>query len=78
MIARAAQPLLNRSSLRPEARRLAGVVMNLKFGTNVTVFLLFFGIALLDAIQSHDWLRAALWLAIGLVFLRADALRRQP
>jgi hypothetical protein len=78
MIARAAQPLLNRSSLRPEVRRLAGVVMNLKFGTNVTVFLLFFGIALLDAIQSHDWLRAALWLAIGLVFLRADALRRQP
>jgi hypothetical protein len=52
--------------------------MNLKFGTNVTVFLLFFGIALLDAIQSHDWLRAAFWFAIGLVFLRADALRRQP
>jgi hypothetical protein len=47
--------------------------MSLEFGTNVTVFLLFFGIALLDAIQSHDWLRAAparFWFAIGLVFLR--------
>lgn len=44
-------------------------------GTNVTVFLLFFGIALLDALGSQDWLRAAFWLAIGLVFLRADALR---
>jgi hypothetical protein len=48
----------------------------LRIGTNVTVFLLFFGIALLDALRSHDWLRAAFWLAIGLVFLRADALRR--
>ncbi len=52
--------------------------MGLRFGTNVTVFLLFFGIALLDAVQSQAWLRAAFWLAIGLVFLRADALKRQP
>jgi hypothetical protein len=50
----------------------------LRLGTNVTVFLLFFGIALLDALQSRDWLRSAFWLAIGLVFLRADSLRRRP
>jgi len=36
---------------------------------------LFVGIALLDAIQSKDWLRSAFWVAIGLVFLRADALK---
>jgi len=48
---------------------------NLRFGTNVTIFLLFFGISLLDAVRSHDWLRAALWFALGLVFLRADALK---
>jgi hypothetical protein len=48
-----------------------------RLGTNVTVFLLFFGISLLDAVRSHDWLSSALWLAIGLVFLRADALKRR-
>ena len=44
-------------------------------GANVTIFLLFFGISLLDAVRSHDWLRALLWLALGLVFLRADSLK---
>jgi hypothetical protein len=45
-------------------------------GTSVTVFLLFFGLALLDAFASQRWLTAAFWLAIGLVFLHAD-LRRE-
>ena len=49
----------------------------LRLGTNVTVFLLFFGISLLDAFRFHDWLRAAFWCAIGLFFLHADALRRR-
>jgi hypothetical protein len=44
-------------------------------GANVTIFLLFFGISLLDAVRLHDWLRALLWLALGLVFLHADALK---
>jgi hypothetical protein len=47
----------------------------LTFGTNVTIFILFFGISLLDAMRSHDWLRALLWFAIGLVFLREDSLK---
>jgi hypothetical protein len=46
--------------------------------TNVTIFLLFFGMSLLDAFRSRDWLRAALWLAIGLVFLVADRGERGP
>ena len=46
-------------------------------GTNVTVFLLFFGLSLLEALETRNWLKAAFWVAIGLVFLRADALRRQ-
>ena len=50
-------------------------VKTLKLGANVTIFLLFFGISLLDALRSHDWLRALLWLALALVFLRADALK---
>ena len=44
-------------------------------GTNVTVFLLFFGIALLEALDERNWLKAALWLAVGLVFLFADNVR---
>ena len=46
-------------------------------GTNVTIFLLFFGLTLLEAFQTRDWLRAAFWLAIGLVFLTADRLHRE-
>ncbi len=50
-------------------------LQTVKLGANVTIFLLFFGISLLDAVRSHDWLRALLWLALGVVFLRADALK---
>lgn len=46
---------------------------NLKLGANVTVFLIFFGISLFDAIWSKHWLGAALWLAFGALFLRADS-----
>lgn len=43
-------------------------------GTNITVFILFFGLSLVEALQSRNWLRAVLWFALGLVFLRADGL----
>jgi len=48
-------------------------------GSNVTIFLLFFGLSLLEAIESRNWVRGAAWLAIGLVFLGADlsALRKR-
>jgi hypothetical protein len=49
---------------------------NIKLGTNFVVFLLFFGVAALDAFQAHSWPKAALWLAIGTVFLMADNLKR--
>jgi hypothetical protein len=45
------------------------------FGTNTAVFLIFFGLALVDAIASGNWLRSAFWVIVGLVFLRADALK---
>ena len=44
--------------------------------TNLTIFLLFFGIALLDAIRGGYGLRVAFWLAVGVLFYVAD--RRQP
>lgn len=43
--------------------------------TNLTIFILFFGIALLDAIRGGAWLRILFWLVIGAVFFLAD--RRQ-
>lgn len=33
--------------------------------TNLTIFALFFGISLLDALVSRNFWRAAFWLAIG-------------
>ena len=41
-------------------------------GTNATVFVLFFGIALIEATQEGHWLQVLFWLAIGSFFLAAD------
>jgi hypothetical protein len=49
--------------------------MNL--GINFTVFLLFFGLATLEAFRTRSWINAAFWLAIGAVFLVADNLRKR-
>lgn len=46
---------------------------NLKFGTNFAVFVLFFGIALVEALQRSNWIEACLFLALGLLSLWADA-----
>lgn len=44
----------------------------LKLGTNFAIFVIFFGVAMLDAIQTHNWLRVAFWAGIGTFFLWAD------
>jgi hypothetical protein len=49
----------------------------LKLGTNFTVFVLFFGVGALEAFQTRNWLKAAFWIAIGLVFLFADNLQKK-
>ena len=41
-------------------------------GTNLTIFLLFFSLSLLEAIGKGNWVLAALWFACGLLFARAD------
>lgn len=45
--------------------------MKIKFA-NITVFLIFFGIALIEAVQHQRWLEGALFLALGLMSLWAD------
>jgi hypothetical protein len=34
----------------------------------VTIFILFFGVSLVDAFANGEWGRAALWLAAGVAF----------
>lgn len=55
---------------------LTEVDMNrIKLSANFAVFLLFFGVAALEAVQTRNWIKAAFWAAIGIVFLAADNLR---
>jgi hypothetical protein len=46
----------------------------IRLGTNFAVFLLFFGVALFEAFQTRNWIKAIFWLAIAIVFLLADNL----
>ena len=50
----------------------------IRFGMNFTIFLLFFGVATLEAFQSGSFLRAAFWLAIACAFLYIDASHESP
>ncbi len=40
--------------------------------TNLAVFVIFFGIALIEAVQRGNWVEAALFLALGTLSLWAD------
>lgn len=51
---------------------LGGPMKTPVLGPNVAVFILFFGLSVVDAIWSHNWLRALLWLGFGALFLRVD------
>ena len=51
--------------------------MTLKFGANFAVFILFFGVAVIEAVQTKSWLKVVFWLAISLVFLFADNLKKK-
>jgi hypothetical protein len=39
------------------------------------IFLIFFGVSLLDAIRGGPWYRALFWIAIGFAFLAMDRRR---
>ena len=73
-------PLLivaDRCSITTGCASVTGETMWNVRGTNVTIFVLFFGLSLVEALQTRDWLRVLFWLAIGIVFLRADGLRKE-
>ena len=41
-------------------------------GGNFAVFIIFFGIALIEAVKKHNWLEAILFVGLGTLFLFAD------
>jgi hypothetical protein len=49
----------------------------LKIRASFTVFLLFFGISLLEAFRTRNWLNVAFWVGIAVMFLIADNLKGQ-
>jgi len=52
-------------------------MIKLRLGMNFAVFLLFFGVAAIEAIQTRNWLKVGFWAAIALVFLFADNFRKK-
>lgn len=48
----------------------------IKLGTNFIIFLLFFGVVLLEAFQTANWVKVAFWIAIGIAFILADNLKK--
>lgn len=48
------------------------VTMKQRSYANITVFILFFGIALIEALQQQNWLGAFLFLSLGVISLFAD------
>ncbi len=48
-----------------------------KFGAGFTVFILFFGIALVEAFRLKYWPEVVFWLFMGVIFLAFDNYRQR-
>lgn len=44
----------------------------MKIGANPTIFIIFFGLALVEAIKNNNWIEALLFLALGMMLLKAE------
>jgi len=49
----------------------------MKLGQNEAVFILFFGVALVEAVKLQNWLLAVLFMLLGIMFLRADNTKKK-
>jgi hypothetical protein len=45
--------------------------------TNTAVFILFFGMGVVEAVQTRNWIKVIFWIAIGFVFLFADLRKKE-
>ena len=41
----------------------------------MAIFILFFGISTLEAFRTRNWVNAAFWVVIGIMFLLADNMK---
>jgi hypothetical protein len=48
----------------------------IKLSNGFAIFIIFFGISMLEAFQERNWLIAAFWLGVGMLFLLADNLKK--
>ena len=48
------------------------IMKRIKFGTGFAVFVLFFGIAMLEAFRTRNLLSAAFWIIMAVAFLWMD------
>jgi cell division protein FtsW (lipid II flippase) len=48
------------------------IMKQIKLGAGFIIFLLFFGVALLEAINTRNWMMVIFWAAIGLLFFVLD------
>lgn len=47
------------------------IMAKIKFA-NFAVFIIFFGVAFVEAIQENNWLEASLFMLLGVISFRAD------
>ena len=47
----------------------------LKLPASITVFLIFFGVSLLEAFRTRNWINVAFWIFIAIMFLIADGMK---
>ena len=52
------------------------VMKKMRLGQGSAIFILFFGIAMLDAFKSGNWWQSLFWIAVGSIFLMADNLKK--
>lgn len=50
-------------------------MLDIKF-TNIVIFIIFFGIALIEALQDQNWLKSLLFITLGIMCLKADFYRK--
>ncbi|KKQ64844.1 MAG: hypothetical protein UU82_C0038G0003 [Candidatus Nomurabacteria bacterium GW2011_GWC2_41_8] len=54
---------------------LCNNMKNIKFA-NLAIFIIFFGTALFNAFQKHNWVEVVLFLALGIIFFWADTKKK--
>jgi hypothetical protein len=47
----------------------------LRLRTSLAIFILFFGISILEAFRTRNWVNAAFWVGIAVMFLIVDNIK---